>query len=239
MGSMIKNRMASAIPADRLPDRGEATRQRLLTTSIEVFGRLGFDGATTRTLADAASVNLQAIPYYFGGKDGLYIAAAEHIVSLISSQVASVRERVRARLADADEQGIEITIDEARGLLTEVIQAMAELFIGRESEPWARFVMREQMEPTEAFNRLYRKMTKPLFDVVGKLIAILQHEDSSSEHVRLRTLTLLGGVMVFRMAHAAALAQLGWKRVGRREIDAIRAIAAELVYAIGKHEGDT
>ena len=232
---MSKRQISSAVP-DRLPDRGEATRQRLLTASIEVFGRLGFDGATTRTLADAANVNLQAIPYYFGGKDGLYIAAAEHIVSLIASQVASVRERVRARLAEVEETGTEISVDEARGLLTEIIQAMAELFISGASEPWAKFVMREQMEPTEAFNRLYQSVTKPLFDVVGRLIARLLRADPSSELVRLRTLTLLGGVMVFRMAHAAAMAQLGWKKVGSREIEAIRTMAAELVGAIGKHE---
>ena len=235
---MDNTRKSSVVPADRFPDRGEATRQRLLTASIEVFGRLGFDGATTRTLADAASVNLQAIPYYFGSKDGLYIAAAEHIVSLIASQVAGVRERVRVRLAEANEVGVEITTYEARELLTEVIQAMAELFSSCESEPWAQFVMREQMEPTEAFNRLYRNVTKPLFDVVGKLIARLLCEDPSSEHVRLRTLMLLGGVMVFRMAHAAALAQLGWKKIGTREIDAIKAMATELVDAIGKHEAN-
>jgi AcrR family transcriptional regulator len=229
---MSRKRFSPTTAAGPRPDRGDVTRQRLLTASIDVFGRFGFDGATTRALADAAGVNLQAIPYYFGGKDGLYIAAAEDIVSSIASHVAGVRDRVRTRLAEAEDQGRSVGTDEARGLLTEIVQTMATLFISGESEPWARFVIREQMEPTEAFDRLYRGVTKPLFDVVGKLIAILLHEDQSSEHVRLRTLTLLGGVMVFRMANAAALAQLGWKTVGHREVDVIRAHAAELVATI-------
>lgn len=229
---MSIKRLPPTVPARPRPERGDLTRQRLLTASIDVFGRLGFDGATTRALADAAGVNLQAIPYYFGGKDGLYIATAEHITSSIASQVAGVRNRVRDRLADAENQGGAIGAEETRHLLTEIVQSMAALFVSRESEPWARFVIREQMEPTEAFDRLYRGVTKPLFDVVGKLIAILLHEDPSSEHVRLRTLTLLGGVMVFRMANAAALAQLGWKAVGDREVDAVKAHAAELVASI-------
>lgn len=60
----------------RRGNRGDVTREKLLSASVDVFGRYGFDGATTRMLADAAGVNLQAIPYYFGGKEGLYIATA-------------------------------------------------------------------------------------------------------------------------------------------------------------------
>ena len=70
-------------PRPTKPDRGDVTREKLLTSSIDVFGRYGFDGATTRMLAETAGVNLQAIPYYFGGKEGLYIAAAEHLSSII------------------------------------------------------------------------------------------------------------------------------------------------------------
>ena len=39
--------------------RGDLTREKLLTASIDVFGRYGFDGATTRMLTDAAGVNQQ------------------------------------------------------------------------------------------------------------------------------------------------------------------------------------
>jgi TetR/AcrR family transcriptional regulator, regulator of cefoperazone and chloramphenicol sensitivity len=212
--------------------RGDATRMRLLTASIDVFGRLGFDGATTRALADAAGVNLQAIPYYFGGKDGLYVAAAEHIVHSIAEHVAVVRDRVRGRLAETEEQQRPLAIPEARALLTELVQTMAELFVSRDSESWARFVMREQMEPTEAFTRLYQGVTKPLFDTTDKLIAVILGEDHGSEHVRMRTLALLGGVMVFRMANAAALAHLAWKKVDAHNVDAVRTLAAELVDSI-------
>lgn len=46
-------------PAVLRADRGDATREKLLNTAIDVFGRYGFDGATTRKLADAAGVNLR------------------------------------------------------------------------------------------------------------------------------------------------------------------------------------
>ena len=123
-----------AVAADPRAERGDATRQKLLEASIDVFGRLGFDGATTRAVADAAGVNLQAIPYYFGSKDGLFIATAEHIATRIKSQFAELYGRVQARLAEAEAQGIAIEAKEARELLTEIIQLKATLYISDEFE---------------------------------------------------------------------------------------------------------
>jgi len=51
--------------------RGEDTRRRILETAIEVFAREGYEGTSTRELAAAAGVNLPAIQYYFGSKEGL------------------------------------------------------------------------------------------------------------------------------------------------------------------------
>jgi hypothetical protein len=102
--------------------------------------------------------------------------------------------------------------------LTEIIQLKATLYLSNESESWARFLQREQLDPTEAFARVYHGVMKPSFD----------------EHVRLRAMSLLGSVMVFRTAKAAASTHLGWTTVGPRELDAIRALAAEVVASIGQ-----
>ena len=218
--------------AEPTADRGDRTREKLLNAAIDVFGRHGFDGATTRMLAEAAGVNQQAIPYYFGGKDGLYVATADFIAAAINLRVKGVRERIRTRLAGADAGGGAIGKAQARALLGEIVQRMATLFAGSESEPWARFIVREQMQPTEAFRRLYDGVMSPLLDVICRLVGILLAEPAESEHVRLRSLSLLGSVLVYRMAHAATLAKLEWKQVGPREMAAIQALATELVATI-------
>ncbi len=230
----MSTKKASPAPRGRpRAERGDVTREKLLLAAIDVFGRRGFDATTTRALARAAGVNLQAIPYYFGGKQGLYIAAAEHIGSLIASDTADVRERARARLGEAEDRGIVIGKDEARVLLTEVLQRMAALFLGHESETWARFLIREQMEPTEAFRRVYAGVMGPMLGLLGKLIATILDEDPRSEHIRLRTMSLAGSVVVFRVAHAAVLAHLEWQTVGPREVEVVGALAAELAASIG------
>jgi len=53
---------------------GEATRERLLRSSLRLFASQGFAGTSTRELAQAAGVNIAAISYYFGDKAGLYRA---------------------------------------------------------------------------------------------------------------------------------------------------------------------
>ncbi|OCO98444.1 MULTISPECIES: CerR family C-terminal domain-containing protein [unclassified Ensifer] len=220
-------------PQPTKQDRGDATREKLLTSSIDVFGRYGFDGATTRVLAETAGVNLQAIPYYFGGKEGLYIAAAEHLASIIIGHVAELRNTILARLAHLDGEGRAMGSQEARDLLTQMAQRMIALFVSRQSESWARFIIREQMEPTEAFERVYSNVMGPMIGMAGRLVATILGEPVQSEHVRLKTLSFVGSILVFRMAHAAVLRQMNWQAVGPDELDLLRRHTAELVTALG------
>ena len=60
--------------------RGEDTRRRILDAALEVFAAEGYEGASTRLLAERAGVNLPAIQYYFGSKEGLYRAVIDSII---------------------------------------------------------------------------------------------------------------------------------------------------------------
>ena len=50
----------------------EAARARLLAEGLRLFAQQGFKKTSTRELAEAASVNVASISYYFGDKAGLY-----------------------------------------------------------------------------------------------------------------------------------------------------------------------
>ena len=60
----------------------EATAERILHCAQEVFHERGFDGATTREIADRAGVNLALIKRYFGSKLGLFERAVLPYLSL-------------------------------------------------------------------------------------------------------------------------------------------------------------
>jgi AcrR family transcriptional regulator len=51
------------------------SRERLLQAAQELFGEYGFEHTTTRRIAERANVDAALIARYFGGKDGLYLAA--------------------------------------------------------------------------------------------------------------------------------------------------------------------
>jgi AcrR family transcriptional regulator len=50
-------------------------RSRLVLAALRLFAEKGYEGATTRDIAELAGANISAIRYYFGDKAGLYRAA--------------------------------------------------------------------------------------------------------------------------------------------------------------------
>ena len=67
--------LAVAAAHPREPDRpAEDARARLLAEGLRLFAQQGYNKTSTRELAEAASVNVASISYYFGDKAGLYRA---------------------------------------------------------------------------------------------------------------------------------------------------------------------
>ncbi|UJW36202.1 TetR family transcriptional regulator [Saccharothrix sp. AJ9571] len=51
---------------------GEDTREAMLTAARELFGELGYEGATVRAIAQRAGVDAAMVNHWFGGKQGLF-----------------------------------------------------------------------------------------------------------------------------------------------------------------------
>ena len=57
----------------------QATRDSLLRAAIKVFARHGFDGGSVEQISSTARSHDRMIYYYFGSKEGLFIAVIEEI----------------------------------------------------------------------------------------------------------------------------------------------------------------
>ena len=81
------------LPANRYRpnarQRGEDTWRRILETALALFAAEGFEGASTREIAERAGVNLPAIQYYFGSKEGLYRETITHISDQVVQTIAA------------------------------------------------------------------------------------------------------------------------------------------------------
>lgn len=207
-------------------ERGETTRMRLLEAAIEVFGRKGFE-AGTRELAAAAGVNLAAIPYHFGSKHGLYLAAAEHIAAEVRSRIAPILERAQAEARGRLEE------EQARRLIRSILEALARIMIDDAAASWARFVIREQMDPSEAFERLHAGAIGPTFRTLALLIARITGGDPADPAVRIQVPRLVGQVLILRAARATVLRELRWERMGEAEFALIQSLIRSSVDALG------
>lgn len=212
--------------------RNDGTREKLLLAALELFGLYGFEGVATRKLAERAGVNLQAINYYFGNKRGLYNAVADYLIERLQTRVGEQRKLVLDRFTEAQSGGPPIDTAEARAILTMLAGAMLTLFADDESAIWVRYMVREQAEPTEAYDRVYTGFMQPMLAAVRYLVGIVLEADPLSERVRLRTLSLVGSLIIYRVGRATVLREMQWTAVGPQEVAAIRSIAADLVAAI-------
>lgn len=52
-------------------------KDHILDVAEKVFSDLGFDGASTRVISSEAGVNMAMLNYYFGSKEGLFLAIFE------------------------------------------------------------------------------------------------------------------------------------------------------------------
>lgn len=206
--------------AEPIQDRGEATRQRLIDAALAVFGEDGFDGASTRTLADRAGANLAAIPYHFRSKEGLYRAAAQYIVDRMGEQTASLLERIERAL-----QNPRLPHAEALGLLHEYLDALVLILVGwREAGSWCAFIMREQLTPGAAFDILYEGFMRRVGDVLAGLLSALLKPPKQDRTLSLRAIAIFGQILIFRTSRHTALRRLGCNDFSDEHLKQIQAI---------------
>jgi TetR/AcrR family transcriptional regulator, regulator of cefoperazone and chloramphenicol sensitivity len=205
------------------------TRTRLLEAGLDHFGRVGFEGANIRAIAAAAGANIAAINYHFGGKRGLYLAVANHIVEGISAAIGPIAAEIIAiaakpRLAPA----------EARAALEQFVRTAGRLLAtSPRAERWARFILREQLDPTDAFEIIYNSIMGRMHRTLTALVAAVLELDPESEQARLEAFSLLGQALIFRFARAAVLRRMGWEAIGEEEADRIVAQLARAVSRLG------
>jgi AcrR family transcriptional regulator len=201
--------------------RGDQTREALIAAALEVFGRSGFDAASTRAIAEAAGVNQALIGYHFGGKQGLYLGVFEHIVAQMREHMSPVAAQVMQRLAamPEDEPARQTLVLQ---LLTNIFDAFNDLVAEHAAEGWVRLILREQQDPTAAFQLLYDNVMSAMLGLVTQLVAMATGLEEGSEACRIRALMLLGQVLVFHAARGSTMRHMGWESLTPDHLAALK-----------------
>jgi AcrR family transcriptional regulator len=218
---------APKTPARAAPS-AEATRAALIRAALKLFGANGFDGTSTRQIAAQAEANIGSIAYHFGGKEGLRIAAADHIVETIQT----IAGQALGAAADA-QSGAGGTSQEARDRLFAALERMVTFIVASpEAGEIVQFVLRELSHPTPALDRIYDGVFEPTHRRLCLLWERATGEPAESEATRLTVFTLIGQVVYFRIGREAVMRRMGWNEIGNAEAAKVVAVAAANLDAI-------
>jgi AcrR family transcriptional regulator len=189
--------------------RGSETRAKMIREAIEVFAALGYQGASTRTIAEQAGVNLAAIPYHFGGKHELYLAAAQTIADYARERMALVI----ARLCDADRADQTTRIDEA-------LSSFIDLVVGdAEPEAWTSFFVRCEHDADGAFRMIYEEVVAGFQRALTETVAEAIDCDAGDENLRIRVAIVLASIVNFRTLRNMTLRTLGWDQLNPNRLE--------------------
>jgi AcrR family transcriptional regulator len=65
-------------------------RERLLDSALVEFGAKGFEGASTRSIAQRVDAHQPQINYHFASKEALWFAAVDHLFELLGEELAGL-----------------------------------------------------------------------------------------------------------------------------------------------------
>jgi AcrR family transcriptional regulator len=213
--------------------RGDATREALVAAAIDVFGRDGFNAASTRAISRAAGVNQALISYHFGGKPGLYLATIRHIVESMRVRLGPLLEGIETELAAGN---ADLNPEQQAKQALELLHRLTDTFFGvltsKESASWARLILREQQDPSEGFDIFYDGIMQRMLEASTRLVKRTRRGATlTGQQAKLTAVTILGQVIVFRAARAAVLRGMGWDGLQPTEIETIKALLRRNVAA--------
>lgn len=189
-------------------ERSEKTRARLVEAAIAVIGASGYEGATTRALTRAAGTNLSAIPYHFGTKKALHLAAA-----------AEAAERARTAFLAA--------LEPSAGGLEDLLVRLHRLVVGAQAAcGWMDFLGRAAHENDEAFAILYERAIAPTIARLAEGAGV--PEGARGEELRMRLHAIVTSIFGTRFISGVMLRGLGRSEIEGEAAARIEAMIRDL-----------
>ena len=208
--------------------KGAIAKRRLLEAAVLVFGNRGLDGATVREIAKAAGQNVAAVGYYFGSKEGLYHAIIRGIAGELPRRMGDVLDEIRALRASGSGAS-----NQATELLQKLVCTHFLRSISRpEMIPLCRIIVREQTEPTPAFDILYQLAIREFHENVCFLVGMASGRPPGDPDVIIRAHSILGQMFSFVFARETILRRLNWKNLEGRNAERIADLLSENVAAL-------
>ena len=211
--------------------RGLKTREQMLRKGMEIFSRFGPEGVSTRRLAREAGVNVAAIQYYFGSKEGYYLAVVRYVLDQMEKPVFSLMQWARQRVAAVSDQnlGSEEHRRELAKLLYTVVHTMVSSILQRpEAQYFASISTREHLTPTSAYELIYAGISR-FHATISLLVGLILDIPPDSDEALIRAHAIVGQILIFRFGAATLYRRMNITSPDRDQIHEMAAVVAESV----------
>lgn len=185
--------------------RGELAKNTLINAAIAQFGEYGLH-ATTRDIAALAGQNIAAITYYFGSKEELYMACAQWIADFINRNFQEHVARAQAILSQPEPNK-----DQLRELIHTACTRLIGLLTADETLNLSKFISREQLSPTPAYQLIHDQVIAPMHSHLTSLVGRYTGRDPNDTETILHAHALLGQILAFRLGRETILLRTGWQ----------------------------
>jgi len=173
-------------------NRTTTTRSALITAAGELFAEFGFEGVSTRMIADRAGVKLSAIHYHFNSKEKLYIETclAAHAHGNHTTFTDVLQENPRL---------IESAEGQAEIIRTVIFRKFHDHFRPERPAWEARILLREIASPSIAMSTLVQVIYRPDIENIARFYQSVRPEASDTAAAVWADL-IYGQILLYSMA---------------------------------------
>jgi AcrR family transcriptional regulator len=147
------------------------TRRKLLDAAAVVFAEHGFAATTIRMISERAKVNVAAVNYHFGSKEGLYHEVLRHVRRLAYEKYPT--NYGLAEGASAEER-----------LFAFVRSFLLRTFSEELNLGFSALMVREMVEPTSALDMIVDEGIRTLFEQLVEIVQALMGDAADKELVQ-------------------------------------------------------
>ncbi len=211
-------------PSTPKGNQGQKTIEQLLTAGLDFFAKYGPDGVTTRQISKGAGVNSAAIAYYFGGKEGYYLAVIKRHIERRGEPVLALLAEISKKFRESEQ-----TPDVAASLLEEL---MFNLSVTTLLDPTSGAMLgiytREHLQPTSAFDMIHEEIDMRLHGTVSELVGCITQNPTDSPETVVQTYAVLGQILHFRISITTACRFMHWDEITEERAEVIAKIISKM-----------
>ena len=197
-----------------------STSLAILNVAIPLFAERPFDAVSTRKIANMAGVNLSAISYHFGSKEGLYKAIFVKIVD----DLAPVRNGFRA-LIDSHIDQLPGNPESQYLFFEAFVALMLEIILSKRTPMWEmQLILREMQSHGPNFDLVMQEHVDKMQNLMCECVAVILKQDVESSEVILTSHSVITLCLQYGMNQELVKSRLKVSSIDRQQIELIKSV---------------